>query len=289
MPVAFLTDDQAFRYGRYTEEPTSDQLARYFYLDDADRALIMRRREDHIRLGFAVQLGTVRFLNTFLTDPTDVPAGVVTHLSRQLNINDPSYLARYLERPVTPYEHAREIKRHYGYQDFHSRPEYFRLIRWLYSRAWLSAERPSVLFDLTTARLVEKKILLPGVTVLERLVARVRDRAALRLWRLLAALPSSEQRARLEALLWVPEGSRQTPLDRLRRAPTRISAPALVQALQRIEEFRALDIGHLSLRGGTTRSTQSLSALCRGGPGASHCAYARRPAHRHLACLCAGI
>jgi len=46
--------------------------------------------------------------------------------------------------------------------------------------------------------LVEQKVLLPGVTVLARL------------WHLLAALPTPEQRARLEALVQVPEGGRQT-------------------------------------------------------------------------------
>jgi len=245
MPVEFLSPEQQRRYGRYTDDPSPLQLDRYFHFDDRDQQLINRRRTDHTRLGLALQLGTVRFLGTFLPDPTDVPAQVATYVAHQLGLRDAASLARYHSRD-THWDHATEIQREYGYQDFQNPGEIFCLVRWLYTRAWLSAERPSVLFDLATARLVERKVLLPGVTVLERLVARVRDRAAIRLWHLLAQLPTVAQQEKLEALLEVPDGARSSHLDRLRRAPSRISGPALVTALHRLDEIREIGIGNLS-------------------------------------------
>jgi len=284
MPVDFLSDEQAKRYGRYTDEPTRAQLARYFYLDDADRRLISIRRGEHNRLGFALQLCTVRFLGTFLSDPTDVPPGVVKHLAAQLSVADTCCLKRYLDRPASHREHAGEIQRRLGYRDFNEPSERFRLLRWLYTRAWLSAERPTVLFDLTTARLIERKILLPGVTILTRLIARVRDRASSRLWRVLAALPSAEQKARLETLLVVGDGDRVSSLDRLRRAPTRISSPAMVDALKRLTELRSFGMSHLDM---TQLPSGRVKALARYAATAWAASIARMPSERRVATLVA--
>jgi hypothetical protein len=283
MPVEFLSDAQVARYGRYAGEPSPDQLARFFHLDDADRERTLRRRGDRNRLGYALQLGTVRFLGTFLADPTDVPPGVVAYVAAQLNVSDPACLEAYRDRK-SHWEHAAEIKQDYGYREFSAQPEHFRLVRWLFTRAWLSAERPSVLFDLVTARLVERKILLPGVSTLTRLIAQARERAATRLWRRLAQAPTHEQRTQLERLLAAPDGARSTTLDRLRRAPTRISAPGLVGALERLEEIRALGIGTLRL---ANVPPGHLKALARTAAAVRAQAVVRMPPDRRTATLVA--
>lgn len=246
MPVEFLTAEQRSRYGCYVGEPSPEQLALYFHLDDRDRALLEPRRHDHTRLGFALQLATARFLGTFLSDPTDVPHSVVLSLASQLNIADPTVLTLYREGQMR-YDHVHEIMQEYGYQDFSSQPEHFRFLRWLYTRAWWSEERLTVLFDLAMAHLIDHKVLLPGVSVLERLVSSVREHASMRLWQLLAQLPTPPQCVLLETLLEVPEGERQTPLDRLRRGPARVSGPALVQALHRVDAIRLFEVENLDL------------------------------------------
>ena len=177
MPVDFLTRSQLAGYGRYCEPPSAAQLERFFHFDERDRVSIDRRRGDHNRLGFAVQLGTVRFLGTFLARPAEVPQVVAARVAEEMRVN-PGCLTDYAKREQTHREHAGEIQREYGYREFSEASAQTELMAWLDARAWATAERPSVLFDLATARLIDAKVLLPGASVLARLVASARDRAA---------------------------------------------------------------------------------------------------------------
>jgi len=72
------------------------------------------------------------------------------------------------------------------------------------------------LFDRATAWLLAHKILLPGVTTLERFVVSVRARVEARLYQLLTRGITVQQKDQLQRLLLVPEGDRVSLLDQIR-------------------------------------------------------------------------
>ena len=152
-------------------------------LDDADLELIAERRGDHNRLGFALQAATVRYLGMFLEDPLEVPWPVVEYLAGQLGIADASCVKRYTDRPKTAYEHAWEIRQAYGYRAVRGRARRRRRSgrSWTAGPGRMPRDR-AALFGQAVSWLRRNRVLLPGVSVLTRLVSQVRDAAAERLY-----------------------------------------------------------------------------------------------------------
>ena len=50
MPVSFLSPAQRDSYGQYLGDPSTQELARYFHLDDSDHTQIVEKRGDAKRL-----------------------------------------------------------------------------------------------------------------------------------------------------------------------------------------------------------------------------------------------
>ena len=284
MPVGFLSKAQRDNYGRYTGAPPSDDLARYFHLDDADLGLIATKRGEHNRLGFAVQLGTVRYLGTFLEDPVDVPNQVVKTLAEQLYIDSLDGFAAY-RTGEQRWQHAAEIRTHFGYAEITEPKVGWRLARWLYALCWTGTDRPGILFERATTWLVTHKVLLPGCSTLERFVARLRNRVEERLWRLLVHGVSSDQQASLEGLLRGSVG-RSSPLDRLRTPPVMVSGIALVQAVLRLRSVRDLGI---RVPAAARIPANRVAALARFASAAKVTALLKLPNPRRLATLVAFV
>lgn len=262
MAVDFLSDEQAAGFGRFPDEISREDLERFCWLDDADLLVAGRRRGVHNRLGFAVQLATVRVVGRFLTDPLVVPWPVVESLAGQLDIADASALRLYAQRGQTGYDHAAEISTVYGYVDFADPVKYEELRVFLSARAWTSSEGPVRLFERAVLWLRERKVLLPGVSILTRLVAEVRAGANDRLYAVLidAAGPALIQE--LEALLRVEVGSRLTVWERLRTGPSRVSVPELLRQLDRLTRLQALGAGTIDVE---TVPAGRMNALARYG------------------------
>jgi uncharacterized protein DUF4158 len=172
---------------------------------------------EYNRLSFALQLTTVRSLGMFLADPHEV-AGVVLTISRVSWGSRTRRAWRYIERRTTRFEPAEEIKQARGLRAFAE-------VGWLF----------------------ERDVLLPGVTTLARLVARVRDEATQRLWDTLAGLLTSRQCRLLERLLTVPDGARFSDLERWRRGPAKPSGRNLEKAIARVAEIKALGLAGADL------------------------------------------
>ncbi len=285
MPVSFLSNEQRENFGRFTGAPSPDDLARYFHLDDSDHALIALKRSDYNRLGFAVQLGTVRYLGTFLEDPLAVPAPVLQTLAKQLRV-DATADAHLYTASRQRFQHASEIQTHYGYVEITADQVGFRLTRWLYALCWTGTDQPSVLFERAVTWLVTHKVLLPGCSTLERYVARLRSRVEERLWHSLAHGISSDQQEKLESLLVVSAGSRSSHLDRLRTGPVTVSSRSLVLALLRLDAVRELGI---RLPAATRIPATRVAALARYAGTAKVSAILRLPDTRRLATLVAFV
>ena len=143
-----------------------------------------------------------------------------------------------------------------------------------------------MLFEAAWQWLRERRVLLPGITTLTRLVASIRERATQRLWETLAGLLDSDQEARLDQILEVADGARASTLECLRKGPRRISGRQMRFALERVSE-----IARLGFVGFDTSAVlpRRVIELARYGLSGKTTLIRRHPRDRRLATLLAAV
>lgn len=103
--------------------------------------------------------------------------------------------------------------------------------------------------DLATGWLVDHQVLLPGITTLTRIVARIRQRTARAAWRRVnSQVPPAAER-RLTRLLDVDPATKVSQLELLRRPPRSPTIDGLIGGFDRLSDVQALNVAHLDLSG----------------------------------------
>jgi TnpA family transposase len=185
MPVSFLTDNERERLQRFPSEISPSDITAFFTLSATDLAPVRKQRGAHNRLGYALQLCALRYLGFSPHDITAFSDEVVSYVSKQLRVVS-SCLKLYGERMQTQSDHLQEIQ---GYLGFHiaSQLELNTLSSWLLERA-LEHDKPSLLLQLLCEKLYQEKIVRPGITRLEKMIATARSQAQEETFKRLAPL-----------------------------------------------------------------------------------------------------
>nr|WP_242384892.1 DUF4158 domain-containing protein [Enterococcus faecalis] len=191
------------------------------------------------KLGFVVQLGTVRFLGTFFTDFSKISLEVIVYLANQLSI-DPCKFDSY-SRKMTISKHAQLIKDRYSYRNFHDYDCQKNLYNWLLSRASYTIETTEMLSDMLLKKCLEEKTLLPGVPVFQYFISKIVEQAEDQLTNQLSLIPSeekSEKLLKLLSLMGTPIQGALTKMDILRAPLIDESRKEITRGFHRLKEFQ---------------------------------------------------
>ena len=235
-------------------------------MDRGDREVVDALRGDHNRLGFALMLGSARFLGAFPGADLDIPLPVTAFLINQLGLKPEAGFKGYFDHGGQRFRHLALIRERYGFTEFADNgAARFRLTRWLYALCWSGDDHPGPLIERATSWLVVNKVLLPGVTVLERFVGRIRDRAQKRLWQRLVSALDEKQRARIAALFDEINEASFAALDALRTVPRQRSSGEFLLHLDRLDAIRAFDLRPSPPKGVPAASLERLARVARAG------------------------
>lgn len=213
------------------------EVIRHYTLSEDDFDVVMRKRLDKSRLGYALALCLMRHPGRSLEQGEALPVQIVGYVARQSGIA-PGVFDNSPDRDKERRKHLAEATRRFGYRAF-DRAVLKDLMGWLTPSAQVTrAAEP--LIDMMIDELRRRQILLPSPGVLELVVHQDRHRGEPVIHEALIGTLSVERRVVLDALLAIRPETTVTQLAWLQnasRSPAARNIPRLIERLQVIREF----------------------------------------------------
>ena len=223
---------------------TDDMVVRHHSLTPEDLAAVAEARTPETRLGYALQLCCLRYPGRYLRHGETLPALMLDHIAEQVDIGA-DVLAAFARRGPTRYEQLALIKRRHGFRDL-TNPLRSEIAASLAIQA-IGIVDGRVLIDRLIDKMRAERIVIPGITVIERMAAEAMHAADRQVIADVDRLLSAEQRDRLNALLSDKEHWRKSRLSLLREPATRVGSRALGDILDKFDLTRATGVAVLDV------------------------------------------
>lgn len=214
-------------------------LARHWTLGDADLALVERRRGDDNRLGFALQLCAYRYPGRLLRPGEIISHETIAFVGDQLGVGADA-LTSYAGRQQTRREQLGDLRDALGYRTFS--PDIRREVAaWLLpvALATTSGSRVATAF---MDELRRRRVLAPGATIIERMIAAAMLGAERLVARQLTAGLSSDQLACLDDLITIRDDARLSKIAWARQPPGAPGHRAIGRVLDQREHLLSLHL-----------------------------------------------
>lgn len=211
-----------------------DELIRYYTLNELDLALIRQRRNDHNRLGFAVQLCYLRYPGYALPIGEDVSSTLLSHVSKQLEIKESCWF-KYAQRQETRREHLQILRGYLGLSSFSLKT--FRITLKVLTDVALQTDKGIILARYGWDYLRDANVIIPPLRVIERLCTMAISHSNRKIYQNLIASLSVEHLQKLDSLLTLKPETKITLMAWLRQAAT---APNIKHILEHIERLKVL-------------------------------------------------
>jgi TnpA family transposase len=225
-----------------TDNPS---MLTYYILSDEDIIHIKQKRDDPNQLGFALQLCALRYPGRYLNSDDILPKELIDFIGAQLGLSKVQLL-NFTYKSVTRYEHLRALQQHYGYCSFHRFKTEF--VLWL-KQAAIETRNNSELAVLFVEECRKRKIILPGITVIERLCADARVAAEREIVGRIVSRLDERMKKNLHAMLEETVGGRLTTHGWLKRFEVGHNSADVNRLLEKLEYLQKLDIPESLLDG----------------------------------------
>ena len=244
MPVSFLSEAERLRFNSLPADLSKDDLIAHFTLSNTDLLQVPKTASAANRLGVALQLVLLRFLGFHLSEMESLPETVVGYAALQIGVQA-EQIRFYGERDQTRTDHQRQVENYLGFR--HPTQEDFeRISVWLTERA-LEHDRPNLLLQLLCEHFLAEKLVRPGFSVVERMVAAARNSAEEKNFRRVESIIDDVLAEGLDGLLQSEQPNHPTPLALLRQSATSNSPKTILTGLGKLETLQRWQVGNWNL------------------------------------------